>query len=149
MSLYFEDLEVGQRFRAGPILMTAERIMQFGVEFDPQPAHTDEIAAANSIFGRLVASGWHTASVTMRLLVDGASPPVVGGIIGAGIDAISWPAPVLPGDALSAETEIVELRLSRSRPDRGLAKLRTTTTRQDGTVVQIVTANVVIPCRPV
>ncbi len=145
---YFEDLSVGQTFTAGPILMTAERIKQFGTEFDPQPAHVDETLAASSIFGELVASGWHTASVTMRLLIDGASPRVAGGMVGAGIDAISWPVPVRPGDALSATSEIIEMRLSRSRPDRGIAKLRTVTTRQDGTAVQVVTANIVIPCRP-
>jgi acyl dehydratase len=139
---------VGQIFTAGPILMTAERIKAFGVEFDPQPAHIDEALAEASIFRELVASGWHTASVTMRLLIDGASPRVAGGMAGAGIDSIAWPAPVRPGDELSASSEILELRLSRSRPDRGLAKLRTTTTRQDGTVVQVITANIVIPCRP-
>jgi acyl dehydratase len=149
MSVYFEDLAVGQTFRAGPIVVTAERIMAFGREFDPQPMHTDPESAATSIFGELVASGWHTAATTMRLLVDGASPRVAGGIIGAGIDAIAWPTPVRPGDALSAESEILELRPSRSRPDRGLGKLRTTTTRQDGAVVQIVTATVVIPRKPV
>jgi acyl dehydratase len=145
---YFEDLSVGQTFTAGPILMTAERIKQFGAEFDPQPAHVDETLAAASIFGELVASGWHTAAVTMRLLIDGASPRVAGGMVGAGIDAISWPEPVRPGDALSASSEILEMRLSRSRPDRGIAKVRTTTTRQDGRVVQVLTANIVIPCRP-
>ena len=144
---YFEDLHVGQVFTAGPIVMTAERIKAFGAEFDPQPAHVDETLAASSIFGELVASGWHTAAVTMRLLIDGASPRVAGGMVGAGIDTISWPEPVRPGDALSARSEIIEMRLSRSRPDRGLAKVRTTTTRADGKVVQVLTANIVIPCR--
>ena len=138
---------MGQVFTAGPIVMTAERIKAFGAEFDPQPAHVDETLAASSIFGELVASGWHTAAVTMRLLIDGASPRVAGGMVGAGIDTISWPEPVRPGDALSARSEIIEMRLSRSRPDRGLAKVRTTTTRADGKVVQVLTANIVIPCR--
>lgn len=148
MSVYFEDLAVGDTFSAGPLVMTAERIKEFGREFDPQPMHVDEDLAVDSIFGRLVASGWHTAAATMRLVVDGASPRVAGGMVGAGVESISWPTPVRPGDALSAVSEIMELRASRSRPDRGLGKMRTITTRQDGTVVQLLTVTVVIPRRP-
>jgi acyl dehydratase len=149
MSVYFEDLAVGDTFQAGPVVMTAERIKEFGREFDPQPMHTDEALARDSIFGELVASGWHTAAATMRLVADGASPRVAGGVMGAGIESLAWPNPVRPGDQLSAVSELLELRLSRTRPDRGLGKLRTTTTTQDGTVVQVLTVTIVIPCRPV
>jgi len=148
MSVYFEDLSVGDVFTAGPVVMTPERIMEFGREFDPQPAHVDADLARDSMFGELVASGWHTAAATMRLVVDGASPRVAGGIIGAGVESISWPVPVRPGDVLTAASDIVELRLSRSRPDRGLAKMRTVTSRADGTAVQVLMVTIVIPRRP-
>lgn len=147
MRLYFDDLVVGQTFQAGPIEMTRARIVAFGIEFDPQPQHLDEAAAAESMFGELVASGWHTAAVTMRLMVDGASPGLAAGAMGAGIEGMSWPVPVRPGDVLSASSEIMELRESRSRPDRGILKMKTTTTRQDGTVVQVMTGTILVPRR--
>lgn len=145
MRLYFDDLAVGQTFRAGPIVVERDRIVEFGIEFDPQPQHLSEAAAVNSMFGTLVASGWHTAAVTMRLMIDGASPDLAGGAMGAGIESISWPTPVHPGDALSAQSEIIELRASKSRPDRGIMKMKTTTTRHDGTVVQVVTGIIMVP----
>jgi acyl dehydratase len=128
--------------------MTAERIKEFGREFDPQPMHVDEELARDSMFGELVASGWHTAAATMRLIIDGASPRTAGGTMGAGVESLAWPSPVRPGDQLSAVSEILELRPSRSRPDRGLGKLRTTTTAQDGRVVLVITVTVVYPRRP-
>ncbi len=145
MNVYFDDLFVGQTFAAGPIVMERDRIIEFGHEFDPQPQHCGEAEAASSMFGELVASGWHTASVTMRLMIDGASPRLAGGAMGAGIENIGWPTPVRPGDVLSATSEITELRPSRSRPDRGLMKLKTTTTRQDGTVVMTMTGTIMVP----
>ena len=148
MGLYYDDLAVGQTFTAGPITMERDRIIAFGREFDPQPMHIDEEAAAASIAGGLIASGWHTAAVTMRLLVDGASPKLAGGAVGAGIEGIAWPVPVRPGDVLSARSEIIELRESRSRPDRGLMKLKTITSRADGTIVQSITAVIMVPKRP-
>ncbi len=147
MDLYFDDLVVGATYRAGPITMERDRIVSFATEFDPQPMHVDEAAATAGPLGGLIASGWHTAAVTMRLLVDGACPKLAGGAVGAGIEGIAWPTPVRPGDVLTAESEILELRPSRSRPDRGLMKLRTTTTRQDGAVVQTITAIVMVPRR--
>src|SRR5262245_27975292 len=104
----FEDLAPGQIYRAGPIRMTRERIMEFGAEFDPQPQHLSEEQAARSMFGTLVASGWHTAAVTMRMIVESA--PVTGGSMGAGVEELSWRAPVRPGDELSCESEIITLR---------------------------------------
>lgn len=147
MGLYFDDLAVGQTFTAGPIIMERDRIIAFGREFDPQPMHIDEAAASAGSSGGLIASGWHTAAVTMRLLVDGASPTLAGGSVGAGIEGIAWLVPVRPGDALSATSEIIELRASRSRPDRGLMKLKTVTTRADGTIVQTITAMIMVPRR--
>ncbi len=147
MSLYFDDLAVGQTFNAGPITMERDRIIAFAREFDPQPMHTGEADADGNITDELIASGWHTAAVTMRMLIDGASPKLAGGAVGAGIEGIAWPVSVRPGDILRAESEIIELRLSRSRPDRGLMKLRSTTTRQDGTVVQVITAVIMVPRR--
>ena len=147
MSLYFDDLAIGQTFSAGPIVMEEARVVAFGQEFDPQPQHVGVLEATGSMFGELVASGWHTASVTMRLMVGGASPNLTGGAMGAGIEGISWPTPVRPGDALSATSEIVALRVSQSRPDRGIMKLKTVTTRADGTVVQVLTGVIIVPRR--
>ncbi len=148
MSVYYEDLAVGQTFRAGPLVMDRDRLVAFATEFDPQPQHLDEALAKASQFGELVASGWHTAALTMRLIIDGAGPEFAAGAAGAGIESLSWPVPVRPGDALSAESEILELRVSRSRPDRGVMKMRTITTNQDGTVVQSITATILVPRRP-
>ena len=148
MSLYFDDLAVGQTYSAGPITMERDRMVAFAGEFDPQPMHLNEAEAAASISGQLIASGWHTAAVTMRLLVDGASPKLAGGAVGAGIEALAWPVPVVPGDVLSATSEILELRESRSRPDRGLMKLKTITTRADSTIVQTLIAFIMVPKRP-
>ena len=96
--LYLDDLHVGQRFTSATHRMTAEAIKQFAAQFDPQPFHLDEEAAAASMFGGLAASGWHTAAVTMRLLVEGGAP-IAGGVIGAGGE-IAWPRPTRPGDEL-------------------------------------------------
>lgn len=145
--LTFDDLHVGQTFRAGPIRMDRDRIVEFGREFDPQPQHLDEAAASSSIFGGLVASGWHTAAATMRLLVESVFGRFADGTAGAGLEQIAWPAPVRPGDELVAESEILAVRPSRSRPDRGLMTLRTITRNQRGETVMTVTANVVVPRR--
>lgn len=145
MGEYFDDLVVGATYRAGPVTMERDRIVSFATEFDPQPMHVDETAASAGPLGGLIASGWHTAAVTMRLLVDGACPRLASGAVGAGIEGLAWPTPVRPGDVLTAESEILELRASRSRPDRGLMKLRTITTRQDGAVVQSITAVIMVP----
>jgi acyl dehydratase len=147
MSVFFDDLAVGQTFHGGPLSVTRDDVIAFAECFDPQPQHLDEALAASSVFGELVASGWHTAALTMRMLVDGASPRVAGGVIGAGIDDLKWPTPVRPGDVLTAVSEIIEMRPSRSRADRGLIKLRTTTSNQHGAVVQVLTANIVVPRR--
>jgi acyl dehydratase len=147
VTLYLEDLAVGQRFGSPTVTVGVERIKSFAGEFDPQPFHLDEAAAKGTIFAGLAASGWHTAALTMRLLVDGEFKPE-GGIIGAGVEELRWPRPVRPGDALRVESEILEIRPSKSRPDIGLIKIRNTTLNQEGEPVQIFVANLLIPRRP-
>jgi len=144
---FLEDFAVGQIFRSGRLRIDKERIKTFGAEFDPQPFHLDENAARDTIFGGLTASGWHTAAVTMRLLVESGLKPA-GGIVGAGADEFRWPRPVRPGDELRTESEVLEVRPSRSRPDQGLIKVRTTTLNQDDEAVQVIIANLVVPRRP-
>ena len=141
---YLEDFAIGQTFGSGRLLVDTERIKSFAAEFDPQPFHLDEEAAQNTIFRGLAASGWHTA---MRLLVDSEIKPA-GGIVGAGFDDLRWPQPVRPGDELRLESEVLEERPSRSRPEQGLVKVRTTTLNQNGEAVQILIANLVVPRRP-
>jgi acyl dehydratase len=146
MQYHLEDLEVGQRFTSPPYTVTAEAIIAFARQFDPQPFHTDPATARDSFFGELVASGWHTAAITMRLLTDGALP-LAGGAIGAGGE-IRWPAPTRPGDALTAESVIEEITPSRSRPDRGMVRVRTETRNQKGEVVQVLVTKVLAFRRP-
>jgi acyl dehydratase len=142
---YLDDLRVGQRFAGGSQAVDAAQIKAFARQFDPQPFHLDEEAAKSTLFAGLAASGWHTASITMRLLVEGGAP-IAGGVIGAGGE-INWPRPTRPGDILRVESEILEISPSRSRPDRGMITLRTETRNQRDEVVQILTAKVVVPRR--
>jgi acyl dehydratase len=144
-ALYFEDLHVGQRFLSGTHRIDEEQIKAFAGQFDPQPFHLDAEAAKASLFEGLVASGWHTAAVTMRLLVTGGLP-LAGGAVGAGGE-ITWPRPVRPGAVLQVESEVLELRPSRSRPDRGVATVRSETRNQSGEVVQVLVAKLVVPRR--
>ena len=145
---YLDDFAAGQRYGgAVRIRVEAERIKTFAAEFDPQPFHLDEQTARGTFFGGLAASGWHTAAVTMRLLVESDLKPV-GGIIGAGFDEFRWPRPVRPGDELRVESEILEVRTSTSRPEHGLLKIRTTTLNQRDEVVQMSVGNLVVPRRP-
>ncbi len=145
--LYLDDLEVGQRFRSGVVTVTAESIKAFAAEFDPQPFHLDEGAAAESFFGGLVASGWQTACLTMRLLVNGELK-IAGGLIGAGVDEMRWPRPVRPGDTLQAESEVIEVRVSEKRPDRGVVRMKTTTVNQESQPVMEQVARLIVPRRP-
>jgi acyl dehydratase len=144
---YLEDFAVGQIYGSGRITVERERIQAFAAEFDPQPFHLDEEAARRSIFGGLAASGWHTAALTMRLLVESDFKPA-GGIIGAGFDEFRWPLPVRPGDQLHVESEVLDVRPSRSRPHQGLIKVRTTTKNQKGEAVQVSVGTLVVPRRP-
>lgn len=144
-NLYLEDLHVGQRFESATHVVTAEQIKAFAAQFDPQPFHLDEAAAAKTLLGGLAASGWHTAAVTMRLLVDAST--IAGGVIGAGVE-IAWPRPVRPGDELQVFSEVMEITPSRSKPDRGIVLLKSETRNQRGEAVQLLTAKQIVPRRP-
>ena len=143
---YFDDLQVGQRFTSGEHLVDEAQIKAFAEQFDPQPFHLDAEAAKSSLFEGLVASGWHTAAITMRLMVK-SGLPIAGGLIGAGSE-IAWPRPTRPGSVLHVESEIMELKPSKSRPDRGMATVRNETRDQNGAIVQVMTARMVVPRRP-
>lgn len=145
---YLDDFTVGQTFGSGTLRVDADRIKAFAAEFDPQPFHLDEAAAQGSVFRGLAASGWHTAALTMRLLVQSELSPA-GGIVGGGFDEFRWPRPVRPGDTLHVESEILDVRPSQSRPGQGLLKVRTTTFNQNSEPVQILIANLVVPRRAV
>ncbi len=142
--LYLDDLHVGQRFISGTHLIDEEQITAFAKQFDPQPFHLDAGAAKDTLFEGLVASGWHTAAISMRLLVEGL--PIAGGMVGVGGE-IAWPKPTRPGAILHVESEILELRPSRSRPDRGMATIRSESVNQLGEIVQVFTAKIVVPRR--
>ena len=144
---YLEDFAAGQTFGSGRLRVDADRIKSYAAEFDPQPFHLDEQAARNSLFRGLAASGWHTAAITMRLLVESELKPA-GGIVGAGFDELRWPRPVRPGDELRVESEVLEVRPSKSRPEQGMIKVRTTTLNQNGEAVQVSVGNLVVPRRP-
>lgn len=144
---YLEDFAVGQAFAAGPVRVAEDDIKRFAGEFDPQPFHLDNDAADESFFRGLAASGWQTAALTMRLLVGSDLKPA-GGIIGAGFEELRWPRAVRPGDELRIESEVLEVRPSRSKPEQGMVKLRTTTLNQDGETVQISVGNLVVFRRP-
>ena len=146
--LYYEDFHVGQRFESEPATMERDRLVRFAQEFDPQPQHLGEDSAAGSLFGTLVASGWHTAALSMRLQLDCMMNRIPGGAMGAQVDKLAWRHPVRPGDRLRAVLEVLEKRESRSRPERGLLSLRTTTVNQDGQAVMELTAAVLVPKRP-
>ena len=144
---YLEDFAVGQTFGSGRLRIDAERIKAFAAEFDPQPFHLDEEAAQHTLFRGLAASGWHTSALTMRLLVESEIRPA-GGIVGAGFDELRWPRPVRPGDELRVETEVLEVRPSKSRPEQGVIKIRTTTLNQKDEPVQVSIGNLVVRRRP-
>jgi len=143
--LYLDDLTAGQLFRAGPETVTEAEITAYARQFDPQPFHLDAEAAKDTFFGGLAASGWHTASLTMRMIVQAA--PFAWGVIGSGGE-IAWPRATRPGDMLRVECEVLEVQPSRSRPDRGMAVVRTTTLNQDNEPVQVLVAKIVVPRRP-
>jgi acyl dehydratase len=144
-TLYFDDLKVGDTFTTGTYEVSAAEIKRFAAEFDPQPFHLDDEAARDTMFGGLAASGWHTAAITMRLLVSGG-PKLANGVLGAGGE-IEWKMPTRPGDTLHVESEVVELIPSRSRTDRGMLVLRSRTINQHGEVVQNLSAKLIVARR--
>lgn len=143
---YLEDLHVGQRFASGTHAVDEAQIKAFAGQFDPQPFHLDDATAKHTVFAGLAASGWHTAAITMRLLVEGGAP-IAGGVIGAGGE-IAWPKPTRPGDILQVKSEILDVTPSRSRPDRGMVTVRSETFNQRGEIVQTLTAKLIVPRRP-
>jgi acyl dehydratase len=145
--MFLEDLTVGQTFRSSTVPVDPDRLKAFAAEFDPQPFHLDEAAAAASLFGGLVASGWHTAALTMRLMVE-SEFRIAGGLVGAGVEEIRWPRPVRPGDLLHVEVEVVGVRPSRSSPDRGIVRIRSKTLNQHGDPVMEQIANLIVPRMP-
>ena len=140
--LYLEDLRVGQQFTSATHRMEESRIKTFAEEFDPQPFHLDESAAAASVFRGLSASGWHTAAVAMRLMVTGGLP-LANGVIGMGGE-IAWPRPTRPGDTLRVESEIVEITPSRSKPNQGIVTVKSRMLNQNGEPVYLFTAKILV-----
>lgn len=139
--LYLDDLQTGQRFASGSHAVDAEQIIGFAKQFDPQPFHTDPEAARGTMFGGLIASGWHTAAISMRLLLDAF--PIAGGNIGLGGEA-AWPLPVRAGDSLHVEGEIIDIRPSKSHADRGIVTVRVETKNQRSETTQILTAKLLV-----
>ena len=145
--LHLEDFKVGQVYRpSSRKRVTAEEIKRFAAEYDPQPFHLDEEAGRKSFFGEFVASGWHTAAMSMRLMVD-SEFKAANGLIGAGLDELKWPRPVRPGDELRIEVDVLEIRESKSRPAIGFVRFRMTTRNQRDEIVQTGICNLVVPRR--
>jgi acyl dehydratase len=145
MSRAFEDFPVGTRLVSTSFLVTAEAIIDFAREFDPQVFHLDPKLAEKTLLGGLTASGWHTAATSMRLFIDAMN--VSGGIVGLGVDELKWPNAVRPGDELRVETEILQGRYSKSRPGYGIIRIRNITKNQRDEVVQSFMANAMLPAR--
>ena len=144
--VYLDDLRVGDQFKSGEHAMDEGQIKAFATQFDPQPFHLDDAAARATLFGGLAASGWHTAAVTMRLLVT-SGLPIAGGIVGAGGE-LNWPRPTRATDVLHVVSEIVQIQPSKSKPDRGMVSVRSETRNQHGDVLQVSTVRIVVPRKP-
>src|SRR5436189_3764641 len=139
---YFDDLKTGDRFQSEPLNVTEKQLIEFAHKFDPQMFHLSRRSAERTIFKELIASGWYTAAITMRLFVQTLN--FAGGAIGLGVDKVRWPNAVRPGDVLTVETKILDARLSRSRPRYGIIRLRNVTTNQRGEVVQTMLASALV-----
>lgn len=144
--IYLDDLSVGDLFKSGEHALDEGQIKAFATQFDPQPFHLDDAAARATLFGGLAASGWHTAAVTMRLLVT-SGLPIAGGIVGAGGE-LNWPRPTRATDVLHVVSEIVQIQPSKSKPDRGMVSVRSETRNQHGDVLQVTTVRIVVPRKP-
>ena len=144
--LYLDDLKPGDRFPGGSVTVTEQDIFAFAGQFDPQPFHLDPEAAKDTLFGGLAASGWHTAALTMRMIVDGPHK-LAGGTIGMGVDGLQWPRAVRPGDTLRAESEVLEVRPSLTRPNQGVVRMRVVTVNQNGEEVLRWVANLLVQRR--
>ena len=144
---YLEDLQVGEKFQTGPLTVSEHDILEFSRQFDPQPMHLDPQAAARGPFRGLIASGWHTGALVMRLVVD-SNPLGDLPLLGLGVDSIEWPQPVRPNDTIQVEIEVLAIRPSQSHSTHGIVKLKSTARNQHGEVVYIVIPNCWVPRRP-
>ncbi len=138
---YFEDMVVGQKVSFGHYEVTREEVIEFASKYDPQPFHLDDEAAAQTFFGRLAASGWHTCAMTMRMMVEQFKTDQVASLGSPGIDELRWIKPVYPGDTLRVEGELIEKRRSKSKPGIGFTKSRQTTFNQHGEPVMSMIGN--------
>lgn len=145
---YFEDIVVGATHRFGHYEVTREEVVAFAQKYDPQPFHLSDEAAAQTHFGRLSASGWHTCAMTMAMLVDNLKTNQQAGLGSPGVDELRWVKPVYPGDVLSVETEVLEKRVSASRPEMGIYKSRIAVLNQHGDAVMTMVSNGLIRTRP-
>jgi acyl dehydratase len=139
---YFDDVKVGDRFKSEPLSVTEKKLIEFAYKFDPQMFHLSRKGAQRTIFKGLIASGWHTAAMTMRLFVQTLN--FAKGAIGLGVDKLRWPNAVRPGDVLTVETRILGVRPSRSRPRYAIIRLRNVTTNQRAEVVQTMLASAMV-----
>ncbi len=146
-SYYFEDFTIGQQFKSGEQIVDREHAITFAKEYDPQPHHTDEIAAKESIFGALVISGWQTAAISMRLKLQTPLAKVAHGLVGIGIESVRWPKPVLPNDTLHVLITVLEKRISNSRPTHGILKYKVETFNQHNVQVMEMITAVFMPLR--
>ena len=145
---YYEDLEVGTLRRFGRYEVTRDEVIEFASKYDPQPFHLDDAAAAQTYFGRLSASGWHTGAMTMAMLVADLKANALASLGSPGIDELRWLKPVYPGDTLRCESEVVQKRVSQSRPEMGIFKSRLTVFNQDDQPVLSMISNGLIATRP-
>jgi acyl dehydratase len=145
---YFEDIDVGSTASFGAYAVTRDEVIAFAEKYDPQPFHLSDEAAAKTHFGRLAASGWHTAAMTMSMLVEQLKVDPQAGLGSPGIDELRWVKPVYPGDTLRCETEILEKRVSASRPEMGIFKSRMSVFNQDDVLVMSFVSNVMVATRP-
>ena len=141
----FEDFPIDTRLQSVPIEVTEESIIEFARQFDPQPFHVDPATAKRTLFGGLAASGWHTAAISMRLFIQTMNVP--GGIIGMGVDELQWPNPVRPDDQLRLDIEIIDARLSKSRPGFGIIRVHNITRNQRDEIVQSFKTSAMLPTR--
>jgi acyl dehydratase len=147
MARYLEDLKPEHAFESRRHTITQDEIVAFARQYDPQSFHLDPEAAKSSFFGKLIASGWHTCALTMKMLTE-ADMDLAGGIIGAGMEDLKWPTPLVPGDTIHVRVEILESRASKSRPEIGIVRARVQSLREDGTAVQEMIANLIVPTKP-
>jgi len=144
---YFEDIEVGSKASFGDYAVTRDEVIAFAGKYDPQPFHLSDEAAAQTHFGRLSASGWHTCAMTMAMLVENLKANAQAGLGSPGIDALRWLKPVYPGDRLRCESEVLEKRRSASRPEMGIFKSRMAVFNQDDVMVMTFVSNGLIETR--